>query len=116
MVEDEAPVRELVRRQLARLGYRVLVAANGEEAVRVAEAHPGPVELLLTDVVMPGMGGTKVVARLATSRPAMRVIYMSGYTGTGAVQEEVTQRGHHFIAKPFTPDQLARRVREALEA
>ena len=116
VVEDEAPVRELVRRQLARLGYRVLVADNGEEALRVAEAHPGPVELLLTDVVMPGMGGTKVVARLASSRPAMRVIYMSGYAGTGAVQEEVMQRGHLFIAKPFTPDQLARRVREALEA
>jgi CheY-like chemotaxis protein len=76
---------------------------------------PGGIDLILTDVVMPGMSGTRVVALLGQERPGIRVLYMSGYTGTAEIQEEVLTLGRRFLAKPFTPEELARRIRDALE-
>jgi signal transduction histidine kinase len=115
LIEDEEPVRVMVHRQLNRLGYRVYVAGNGEEALAASKGIPGGIDLILTDVVMPGMSGTRVVALLGQERPGIRVLYMSGYTGTAEIQEEVLTLGRRFLAKPFTPEELARRIRDALE-
>ncbi len=115
LIEDEDPVRGMMQRHLTQLGYRLLVAAGGEGALAAARDNPDPIDLVIADVVMPGMSGPKVVAELARERPGIRVLYISGYIGTEAVQEEVQKLGRRFLAKPFTPDELARRVRDALE-
>ncbi|HET8575758.1 MAG TPA: GAF domain-containing protein [Methylomirabilota bacterium] len=114
LVEDEAEVRSLSRDILNTLGYRVLEASDPEEAMLIAERHPGPIELVLTDVVMPKMSGRALVERLAPARPETRALYTSGYTDEAIVHHGVLASGTLFIEKPFTPDGLARKVREAL--
>ena len=114
LVEDEAPVREMVQRQLRQLGYRVLVAGNGLEALATSKQVPGAIDLVVTDVVMPGMSGTKFVSLIGQERPGIRVLYISGYTGMASVQDEVLNLGRRFLAKPFTPEELAGRIRDAL--
>jgi CheY-like chemotaxis protein len=95
-------------------GYRVLEASSGFEALRVSAGHNGRLDLLLTDVVMPGMSGRELAERLAPVRPAMKVLYMSGHTDDAIFHHGVTQAGTGFLQKPFTPDALERRVRELL--
>ena len=111
LVEDEDGVRHLSRRLLETEGYRVLEASGGEEALALAAGHLGPIHLILTDVVMPGLNGPEVAARIVALRPEIRVLYMSGYTDTSlprlAAQAPLLQ-------KPFTPEALADRVRELL--
>ena len=114
LVEDEEMVRVLARRVLTESGYTVLEAAGGAEAVELAAEHPGPVDLLLTDVVMPGMSGRELADRLRPLRPEMRVLYTSGYTDDAIVRRGISASGTAFVAKPFTPDSLARKVREVL--
>jgi len=112
LVEDEDSLRGLVENILHQSGYNVLVAANGSEAIRVAESHPGTIHLLLTDVVMPEMSGQIVAEKLTALRPGIKVIYMSGYTGykdRGLLDQDVS-----VIAKPFTRDALLRKLRDAL--
>jgi two-component system, cell cycle sensor histidine kinase and response regulator CckA len=113
LVEDEAMLRTLTRNVLELLGYTVLEAATGPEACAVSDQHSGDIDLLLTDVVMPGMNGAALAQRLTESRPALRVLYMSGYTGQG-VGQGVLPEQCHFIPKPFTREDLARKVRETL--
>jgi signal transduction histidine kinase/ActR/RegA family two-component response regulator len=115
LVEDEAEVRELAAEILRDRGYRVLEAESPEHALRVAEDHPEAIHLLLTDVVMPGASGRDLADRLAPLRPAMKVLYMSGYTDHAIVQHGVLDPCVAYIAKPFTPDEVARRVREVLD-
>ena len=116
LVEDEGTLRELAREVLEASGYRVLEAAGGEDALRVADAHAGTIHLLLTDVVMPGMSGRVVAERLAPSRPGMKVLYTSGYTDDAVFQRGVLPEGTAFIQKPFTTEGLARKVREILDS
>jgi signal transduction histidine kinase/ActR/RegA family two-component response regulator len=116
LVEDEAMLRALSREVLEGSGYRVLEAAGGEEALRVAAAHEGTIHLLLTDVVMPGLNGRMVAERLAPSRPAMKVLYTSGYTDDAVFQRGVLPEGTAFIQKPFKTEDLTRKVREILDA
>jgi two-component system cell cycle sensor histidine kinase/response regulator CckA len=97
-------------------GYAVLAAADGPEALRMAEHHSGTIHILVTDVVMPGMSGREVGRRLAAGRPEMRVLYLSGYADDSIVQHGVLEPGLAFLQKPFTPETLARRVREVLDA
>jgi CheY-like chemotaxis protein len=113
-VEDADGVRELTRRLLQRLGYTVLVAANADEALRLFEQRPS-IDLLLTDVVMPGASGPELTKRLVEERRALRVIYMSGYTEEAIVQHGVLKPGIAFLHKPFTSETLGAKIREVLE-
>ena len=115
LAEDEEPVRKLASRVLRRSGYTVLEATDGEDAVRVAEAFSGPIHLLLSDVVMPRMGGRDLAAKLLASRPDLRVLYMSGYTEEAVARHGVLDPGTAFLEKPFTADGLRARVRHVLD-
>ena len=116
LAEDEPAVRMLTRRILTGRGYRVLEAADGEEAVRVAAGHAGPIHLLITDVVMPGMGGRAAAEALAERQPGIRVVYLSGYTDDAVIRHGVLREGVHFLHKPFTAHELARKVRDVLDS
>ncbi|MDZ7700305.1 MAG: PAS domain S-box protein [Deltaproteobacteria bacterium] len=114
IAEDDNAARKLVRTVLKLKGYKVLESENGEDALRVGEGHDGPIDLLITDVVMPNMDGKDLADRLQPIYPQMKVIYMSGYTDNAIAHHGVLARGLNFIEKPFTPEGLARRVREVL--
>jgi CheY-like chemotaxis protein len=114
VVEDEQLVRDLVCRTLRRAGYTVLVAEHGEEALAVARAHVGPIELMITDVVMPRMNGSDLADRLSLERPGLRVLFVSGYTSEGLVVRGGLEPGTEYLQKPFTPAVLLDRVRELL--
>ena len=114
LVEDEARVRDLTERMLKKLGYSVLTAANGEEAMDVSRAHQGRISLLVTDVVMPNMSGKQVADALVSSRPELKVLYLSGYTENTVVHHGVLDSNVDFLAKPFSRDALARKIREVL--
>jgi two-component system, cell cycle sensor histidine kinase and response regulator CckA len=114
LVEDNDAVRELARRTLAPRGYTVVEAASAEEALEVIGKGPEP-DLLLTDIVMPGLSGPNLAARLLQERPALRVMYMSGYSGDDAAAHGPVWLGVPLVQKPFTPQQLAERVRTVLD-
>jgi PAS domain S-box-containing protein len=114
LVEDEAGLRILMQELLERLGYTVLAAASSQEAIGLAGAHLGHVDLLLTDVVMPKASGSELAERLRLVRRGTRVLYMSGYPSETVVQHGVLNTGVAFLEKPFTPETLAKKVREVL--
>ena len=116
VVEDEEQVRTLVSSVLRRQGYRVVPAAHPGEALLLGEQHPGVIDLLLTDVVMPQMNGPELAKRLIAIRPALKVLCMSGYTDEAIVRHGVLESGAAFIQKPLTPVSLTRKVREVLDA
>ena len=116
LVEDEDSVRELVQVTLSARGYKVLEAANGEAALQMAVAEPGPIEILVTDVMMPGMGGRELAKRLCIMRPDMRVLYLSGYTEDAVAAPGGLGPGTAFLQKPFTLQSLAKKVREVLRS
>jgi two-component system, cell cycle sensor histidine kinase and response regulator CckA len=93
----------------------VLEAANGDAAIRVAAEHPGPIHLLVTDVVMPGMSGSHVAATIGRQHPEAKVLFMSGYTDDAVVRHGVETASSAFLHKPFTPFGLARKVRDVLD-
>lgn len=116
VVDDDPGVRQVAARVLERAGYRVLQASEGAEAIEIARVHRGPLHLLLTDVVMPGMNGRELGERLSRERPETRVLYMSAYT-----EDEVILRGIRvaevaFLSKPFTLEGLQSAVRSVLSA
>lgn len=114
VAEDEAPVRDLIVRALSGLGYRVLTASDGIEALRVAEAHAGEIHLLVSDVIMPGLRGPDLVHELRQQRPELRALLLSGYTTDADAVEQAVQRGDGFLTKPFAVADLASAVRVAL--
>lgn len=115
IVEDDYGLRNFAKEILPRYGYNVLVAENGEDALMVRKKYEGQIHLLLTDVVMPRMGGKKLAERLQLLYPRMKVIYMSGYTDNAIVRHGVLEPGLNFLEKPFTPEGLAHKVRKVLE-
>jgi CheY-like chemotaxis protein len=115
LVEDEDAVRNLTRRVLEYHGYRVLSAPNGEAALEISRLHHTALHLLLTDIVMPGMSGVRLAETLCSERPELRILFMSGYAAATLEQKILLQRGATFLQKPFTSEQLTRRVREVLE-
>ncbi len=114
LVEDEESVRQLVRDTLASKGYKVLEADSGEAGLAVAEKHAGQIDLIITDVMMPGMSGREMVNKLNQSRPAARVLYLSGYTEDAIVSEGKFESGTAFLQKPFSLQSLSKKVREVL--
>jgi CheY-like chemotaxis protein len=115
LVEDEDVVRTLVREMLGADGYRVLAASSGAAALAVARAHPGSIDLLLTDVVMPGLSGPELAARLLAERPDVRVLFTSGYTEDAIANHGVLRPGAAFLEKPFSAPEVSRALRALLD-
>ena len=115
LVEDDDTLRDLAKKILQKHGYSVLDAHNGEKALRVTDKHHGPLHLILTDVVMPGMNGREVVERLQSLRQEIKVLYMSGYLDNEIAPHGILDPGINFIEKPFTPKSLAMKVRRVLD-
>jgi len=116
LVEDEEALRKVALRTLGAAGYQVLAAADGDDALLQSAQHAGAIHLLLTDVVMPRMGGRVLAQSLLRERPAIKVLYMSGYADDAIVQHGVLDAAMQFLAKPFSGTDLARKVREALDS
>jgi two-component system cell cycle sensor histidine kinase/response regulator CckA len=115
VVEDEPAILDMTKTMLERLGYTVLTASTPGEAIRLAGAYTGVIHLLMTDVVMPEMNGRDLAKNLLTSFPALKRLFMSGYTADVIAHQGVLDEGVHFIQKPFSKKDLAARVSEALE-
>ncbi len=114
LVEDEESVRQLVRDTLTAKGYRVVEAENGEAGLAAAAQHQGKIDLVITDVVMPGIGGRELIKQLAELRPETKVLYLSGYTEDAIISEGTIERDAAFLQKPFTLKSLSQKVREVL--
>ena len=114
VLEDEKAVRELTVRILQQLGYTILTASSGDEALEISRSHEGAIDVLLTDVVMPNMSGRQLADRLQESRPDAKVLYLSGYTENTVVHHGVLDAGVDFLPKPFSRENLARKLREVL--
>jgi len=116
LVEDEQSVRTVARRVLERRGYTVLAPESPDEAVSICETHAGTIDLLLTDVVMPGVDGAELAARLCALRPGLKILYMSGYTDGSIASYQLLEQRSAFVQKPFSSELLSRSVRAVLDA
>ena len=116
MVEDEEAIREVTARILARNGFTVLTAAGGPEAIRIVDGHPGTIDLLLTDVVMPQMTGKEVAEALTARIPGLPVLYMSGYAHPALTSQGTLEAGVTLIEKPFSEPQLLAKIRDVLDS
>jgi len=115
LVDDETGVRELIRRVLEGHGYKVLQARDVGDAMAIEETHRGPIHLLLSDIIMPGLNGPDLAQRIVRRRPAIKVLFVSGYTNREAMDVGLTSQSVSVLQKPFTPDTLATKVRERLD-
>ena len=116
LVEDEEVVRNLVRDILTDKGYNVLETDSGKEAIAICGTYSGPIHLLFSDVIMPNISGTELRDQLINLRPDIKVLFMSGYTDESISHSGILDSDSSFIEKPFTPDALARKVREVIES
>jgi CheY-like chemotaxis protein len=114
VVEDEEALLTVAARTLREAGYKVMTATSGEDALLIATQYVGEIDLLLTDVIMPGLNGRMLAEELKLARPSLQVLYISGYAGSVLGQRGVLDRGMHFLAKPFIAIDLARKVRTVL--
>ncbi|HEX9636893.1 MAG TPA: response regulator, partial [Acidobacteriota bacterium] len=115
LVEDQEALREVLRQNLSGLGYQVLAAADADDALAVARGCAGPIDALITDVVMPGSSGLTLASQLSAQRQGLKVLYMSGYTSDVLDRQGFLSQGLELIEKPFTAGTLARRLRELLD-
>jgi two-component system cell cycle sensor histidine kinase/response regulator CckA len=116
LVEDEPAIRQLMRRALEQRGYTVLEASNGDQALAAADRHRGPIHLLITDVVMPGMNGFDLAHQLTRTHPRLRVLFVSGHGEHPGVRQGLREAQRPFLLKPYTQDALLRSIREVLDA
>jgi CheY-like chemotaxis protein len=116
LAEDEAAVRRFTRTVLEANGYTVLEAANGEDGVHVAAGHPGPIHLIISDVVMPRMGGWDLAEKVGEIRPGIKVLFISGYADDESLRSGLPQTSKTFLQKPFSPSTLAAKVRQSLDS
>ena len=116
VVDDEPAVRLVTKRILQRNGYTVLEASGGHEALRVLREHPGPIQLLLTDVIMPEMNGREVAERVRARRPGIKVLFMSAYSPEAIAHDGLVDEGAAFLRKPFEIGRLLQAVRRTLDA
>ena len=115
LVEDEAAVRNMIGTVLREYGYRVFEAENGNEALRIYDKEKKTIDLIITDVVMPGMSGREVIQKIERGRSGVRVLYISGYSDDSVVRHGIQEDGVHFLQKPFTPSELSSKVRQILD-
>jgi DNA-binding NtrC family response regulator len=115
VVDDEPEIRKLVSAMLSSSGYRIILADTGEQALKLFRKQPQAIDLLLTDVVAPGMAGPTLADQLTELKPDLRVLFMSGYDSTQVVRKYVVEKGHLLLPKPFTLQQLEAKVAEALQ-
>jgi CheY-like chemotaxis protein len=116
VVEDDDALREIATSVLRSAGYTVLAAASGAAALEIAAQHQGSLQLVLTDMVMPGMGGRELATRLTEIRPDIRIVYTSGYTDDAILRRHALEASDHFLSKPYTVVELTRRIRKVLDA
>ena len=116
LAEDEESVRKLLHSVLEACGYQIIEAADGREALRLFEQNPGSIDLLLTDVIMPGLNGSDLYRAASAHKPDLKVIYMSGYTGDVLLNNAACAEGRSFLRKPLKLDVLAAVIREVLDA
>ncbi len=115
VVDDEPEIRKLVGAMVSQLGYTALTADSGEHAATLYKRHQGPIDLLITDVVAPGMSGPMLAEKLTAMQPDLKVLYISGYDNTHVVQKYVVERGHSLLTKPFTVEDMKAKVRQLLQ-
>ncbi len=116
VVDDEPEIRKLVSAMVRQFGYSVMTADSGEHAMTLYRHHNGPIALLITDVVAPGMSGPMLADKLTALQPDLRVLYISGYDNTHVVQKYVVEKGHALLAKPFSVAELQAKMKELLPA
>jgi two-component system, cell cycle sensor histidine kinase and response regulator CckA len=114
VVDDEADVRKLVSAMVVQLGYKALTADSGDHALKLYQNLNREIDLLITDVIAPGMSGPMLADRMTALQPNLRVLYISGYDNTHVVQKYVVEKGHQLLSKPFTLDQLRTKLRAIL--
>ena len=114
VVDDEAEIRKLVGAMMSQFGYTVLTADSGEHALTLFKNQHAPLELLITDVIAPGMSGPMLADKLSAMQPDLKVLYISGYDNTNVVQKYVVNKGHALLAKPFTVAELRAKITELL--
>jgi two-component system cell cycle sensor histidine kinase/response regulator CckA len=115
VIDDEPEIRKLVGAMVTQFGYAVLTADSGEHALTLYRNHKGHIEMLIADVVAPGMSGPMLADRLTAMQPDLKVLYISGYDNTHVVQKYVVEKGHALLSKPFTLEQLKTKMAELLE-
>ena len=115
LVEDDEAVRSVAWRALVRFGYQIVAASGGEKAIEMATSFDEPIDLLLTDIMMPGMNGVEVASAVSRLRPGISVLFMSGYADPELVRQGLVEPDTHFLQKPFTPYELAERIRHILD-
>ena len=116
VVDDEAEIRKLVGAMVSQAGYTILTADSGEHALVLYKNNKGPIDLLITDVVAPGMSGPMLADKLTELQPDLKVLYISGYDTTHVVQKYVVEKGHALLSKPFTVEEMKNKVREMLSS
>jgi CheY-like chemotaxis protein len=114
LVEDDELLRRVIARSLGDRGHRVLVACDGEDALAIAARHDGPIDLMITDVIMPRVSGRKLAEQLAPLRPETKILFTSGYTDQIIARQGVLEPGQHFLAKPYAIEALEQRIDELL--
>ena len=115
VVDDEPEIRKLVSAMVSQFGYQVLTADSGEHALKLYQNHKAPLELLIADVVAPGMSGPMLADKLTALQPDLKVLYISGYDNTHVVQKYVVERGHALLPKPFTVEELQTKIKQLLK-
>src|SRR5436309_5534257 len=114
VVDDEAEIRKLVGAMVSQAGYTILTADSGEHALVLYKNNKGPIDLLITDVIAPGMSGPMLADKLTELQPDLKVLYISGYDNTHVVQKYVVEKGHELLTKPFTADEMQAKIRQML--
>src|SRR3954451_5050281 len=114
VVDDEAEIRKLVGAMVSQAGFTILTADSGEHALTLYKNNKGPIDLLITDVIAPGMSGPMLADKLTELQPDLRVLYISGYDNTHVVQKYVVEKGHALLSKPFTVEEIKSKVNELL--
>jgi CheY-like chemotaxis protein len=115
VVDDEPEIRKLVSAMVGQFGYHVLTADSGEHALKLYQNHKAPIELLIADVIAPGMSGPMLADKLTALQPNLKVLYISGYDNTHVVQKYVVERGHVLLPKPFTVEELQTKIQQLLK-